>query len=175
MNILLFNAMLLVVILFLLYVLSMVWPPDSPWAPWWKIDKKRSERAAKLAGITKDDVVYELGSGDGEFLLAIAKKTKARAVGIEIDPLRYWISQIRKRIQKADNVQFLKRNFFDVTMKDASIVFVYLVPKALQRLKPKFKKELKSGTKIISYRYQMDLPLVTADHRNKLYVYTIEK
>lgn len=175
MNIFLINGIIVLFILFLLYVLSMVWPPDSPWAPWWKIDKKRSKIAGKLAKITKNDVVYELGSGDGEFLLHIAKEFGARCIGIEIDPLRYWISVIRQKVYRlSGNILFVRRNFHDVSLSDATVIFVYLVPNALKRLKPKLLKELAPGTRIISYRYFMDFPLHAEDKKNQLYVYTVE-
>jgi len=172
---LIINLLLLGSIVFLVLVLSMVWPPDSPWAPWWKIDRKRASAAGKLGKIHKNDVVYELGSGDGEFLLQIAKEYKAKGVGIEIDPLRYWQSKLRAKLHKASSLTFIKQNYNTIALHEATVVFVYLVPRALERLKPKLLKELSPTTRIISYRYKMDLPLLTQDKKNQLYVYTIAK
>ena len=68
----------------------------------------------------------------------------------------------------------LKRgNFFEADISSASVVFVYLVPKAINKLLPKFKKELKKGTKIISCKYEIDLPILKEDKKNKIRVYVI--
>lgn len=170
----LLNASLLLIILFLLLVLSMVWPPDSPWAPWWRTNKKIARAACRLAKISSKDIVYELGSGDGIFLIVVAKEFGARGVGIEIDPLRFLISTIMIRIIRvSDKVIIKRKNFFDEDISEATVIFVYLVPKALERLLPKFKKELKKETRLISYRYEMNLPLIKHDKKNNLRMYKI--
>jgi len=139
----------------------MVWPPDSPWSPWWRTSDKAIRKAFKLAGVKSSDIVYDLGSGDGRTLIIAAKEFGARAVGIEIDPLRSFISTMMIRIIRVDDrVKIIRENFFDVDISDATVIFVYLVPKALKRLKPKFLKELKKGTRIVSIQYEIDLPIV---------------
>lgn len=168
------NVVLLLIIGFLLLLLSMFWPPDSPWAPWWKIDKKTARAVCRFANISSKDIVYELGSGDGTFLDIAAKEFGAKGVGIEIDPLRYLFSKIRFKINGLNKkIKIIKKNFHDVDISSASVIFVYLVPRALGRLKPKFLKELKKGTPIISLKYKMNLPLIKQDKKNKLYLYKI--
>lgn len=168
------NVVLLLVIVFLLVILSMVWPPDSPWAPWWRTNKKIARAACRLAKIGPKDTVYELGSGDATFLIVAAKEFGARGVGIEIDPLRFFISTIMIPIIRAsDKVVIKRKNFFDEDISGATVVFVYLVPKALARLKAKFLKELKPGTKIISYKYRIDLPLVKYDKAQEICLYSM--
>lgn len=165
------TLILFLAIIFLLIILSMVWPPDSPWAPWWKTDKKIARRACLLAKITDKDLVYELGSGEGTFLRVAAKEFGARGVGIEIDPLRYFISTLMIHIIRAsDRITIKRKNFFDEDLSPATVVFVYLVPKALQRLKPKLISELKPGTRIISYKYEIDLPLSKKENDLRLYI-----
>lgn len=170
----LLNVVLLLVIVFLLLVLSMVWPPNSPWAPWWRTNKKIARAACRLAKIGPKDRVYELGSGDATFLIVAAKEFGARGVGIEIDPLRFIISTIMMHIIRVnDKVVIKRKNFFDEDISGATVVFVYLVPKALARLKQKFLKELKPGTKIVSYVYEIDLPLIAKDKKKRISVYKI--
>lgn len=168
------NIVLLLIIGFLFLLLSMFWPPDSPWAPWWRTNKKVARAACKLANISAKDIVYELGSGDGAFLSIAAKEFDARGVGIEIDPLRYLFSKIRFKMNGLDKkIKIIKENFYDINISPATVIFVYLVPRVLEKLKPKFLKELRPGAVIISYKYKINLPLVTYDKTNDLYLYRI--
>lgn len=171
------NLFLFAGVVVLLVMLSMLWPPDSPWAPWWRTSRRIARAMCRMAGVRKTDVIYDLGSGDGSALLTAAEEYGAKGVGIEIDPSRVWISQFRAQFQsEKDKVHFLKQNFFDVELSDATVIFVYLVPKALLRLKFKFAKELTPGTRIVSFRYQIPyLPLVKEDKLHQLYLYKIPK
>jgi len=171
---LLFNFGLILIILFLLFLLSMVWPPDSPWSPWWRTNIKTARIAFKLAGLKKSDTVYELGSGEGTVLITAAKEFGAKGVGIEIDPLRFYLSKFFVwREGLGSKIKLKRGNFFEFDFSNATVVFVYLVPKALIRLLPKFRKELRKGTKIISYKYEMDLRLLKEDRKNEIRVYVI--
>lgn len=168
------NVVLLAIIFFLFFLLSMFWPPDSPWAPWWRTNKKTARAMCRLAKVSKDSVVYDLGCGDGTALSVASEEFGARGVGIEIDPLRYLFSKIRFKINGLNkNVKIIKKNFHKANLSEANIIFVYLVPKALERLKPKLLKELKSGTLLVSFRYKVSLPLVTYDKKNDIYLYKV--
>lgn len=154
----------------------MFWPPDSPWAPWWRTDRKTARAMCRLAKISKKDTIYDLGSGDGTTLIVAAKEFGAKGVGIEIDPLRYLFSKIRFKIDRLDKkIKIIRKNFYDVNLSDASVVFVYLVPRVLEKLKPKFLKELKKGTLLVSFRYKINLPLLNYDKANDIYLYKIKK
>lgn len=159
-----FNLVLLLVIIFLLIVLSMVWPPDSPWAPWWRTSDRKIRKAFKLAGVKKGDIVYDLGSGDGRSVIIAAKEFGAYGIGVEIDPLRFNLSKLLAKFAGVSKqTKFIKKSFFDVNISDADAVFVYLVPKALERLKPKFLKELKKGTRIVSINYEVSLFKISSE------------
>ncbi|MFH1832765.1 MAG: 50S ribosomal protein L11 methyltransferase [Candidatus Levyibacteriota bacterium] len=169
-----FNLVLFTSIIILLIILSMVWPPGSPWAPWWKTSGKTVRKMCKLAKITDKDIVFDLGSGDGTALIIAAKEFEAKGIGIEIDPLRFFISKFLIRINGVSHKVKIKRdNFFNQDLSGASVIFLYLVPKTLNLLLPKFKKELKKGTKLVSYRYEINLPLAKEDKENNLYLYKI--
>ena len=168
------NIVLFLIIVVLFVILSWVWPPDSPWAPWWRTNKETARAICNLARITKDDIVYDLGCGDGTALSVAAGEFGARGVGIEIDPLRYLTSKIRFKINGLNRkIKIVKKNFHNADISKASVVFVYLVPKALERLRPKFEKELKKGTRIVSFRYEIKLPLKEYDKENDIRLYII--
>ncbi len=120
--------------------------------------------------------MYELGSGNGTTLSIAAKEFGAKGVGIEIDPLRVWISKFFLKYHKIKNVTIFRKSFFDVDLSDATIVYVYLVPKTLRKLKGKFLSELKPGTRVISLIYPITyLPIIGEDKENRLVMYEIPK
>lgn len=158
----------------LIFLLSMVWPPDSPWSPWWRTNKRIARLQCKLAKISKDDIVYDLGSGDGTMLITAAKEFGAKGVGVEIDLLRYWISKLRLHLNNlSKKIKIVRKNFFDADVSKATVVVMYLIPKTLNRLKPKLLKELKPGTRIVTFVYKIDLPIIAKDIENEIYVYKI--
>ena len=175
MGFILFNIFLLFGIFLLLLLLSAVWPPDSPWSPWWKTDEQTSRSIGKLADIKKGDILYELGSGNGTTLFIAAKEFGARGVGIEIDPLRAVISRILLRFHGvAGKVRIHKKSFFDADISDATVIYVYLIPKALKKLQKKFENELQPGTRLVSLVYPIPyLPLKKEDQKQKLFLYII--
>jgi predicted RNA methylase len=161
-------------ILFLLY--SMIWPPDSPWSPWWQTPTSAAVVMADLANITEDDIIYDLGSGDATALITAAKLNGARGVGVEIDPSRVLVSRIAVKLNRVDRkIKIVRKNFFDVDISEATVIYMYLVPKAIEKLKPKLLKELQPGTKIVTFVYKTDFPLIAEDKKNEVYVYEIPK
>jgi len=173
---LLTSLVILITLVLLFFLLSMVWPPDSPWSPWWRTDNKRARLICKLAKVNDKDVVYDLGSGDGALLITAAKEYGARAVGVEIDPLRVIISRLVVLFAgQSGKVKIVRENFFGADINDATVVFMYLIPKTLARMKPKLLKELKPGTKIVTFVYKIDLPIIEEDLKNEIYLYKIPK
>jgi cyclopropane fatty-acyl-phospholipid synthase-like methyltransferase len=169
-----FSVFLFLAIIFLLFLLSMIWPPDSPWAPWWRTSEKTARKMCELANINNKDIVYDLGSGEGTALIIASKEFGAKGVGIEIDPTRFLYSKLLLKKHKLSNSVIIKRgNIFHEDLSNATVVFVYLIPKTLDKLLPKFRKELKKGTKIVSFRYAINLPLKKYDKENNLKMYVI--
>jgi len=110
----------------------------------------------EVAKVTKTDVVYDLGSGDGRIPVTAAKKYGARAVGIDIDPQR--IKEANANAQSAgvtDKVKFLNQDLFTTDISEASVVTLYLLPSLNVKLMPKLMKELKPGTRIVSHAFDM--------------------
>jgi len=112
----------------------------------------------KLANVTKDDVVYDLGCGDGKIVIAAAKQFGAHGVGIDIDPKRISESNANaKAAGVADRVQFILGDIFDPNVKigDATVVTLYLLPSLNDKLQPRLKAELKPGTRVVSHSFAM--------------------
>lgn len=109
-----------------------------------------------LAGVTKNDMVYDLGCGDGRIVITAAKKHGARGVGVDIDPER--IKEANANAQQAgvgDRVKFLEQDLFQTDFKPASVVTLYLLPDINLKLRPKLQSELKPGTRIVSHAFDM--------------------
>lgn len=110
----------------------------------------------KLAKVTKNDVVYDLGCGDGRIVITAAKEYGATGIGIDIDPER--IKEANKNAQEAkvkNKVKFVKGDLFDADLSKASVVMLYLLPSVNLKLRPKLLKELKTGTRIVSHAFDM--------------------
>lgn len=170
----LLDLAILIAIVFLIIALSWIWPPNSPWAPWWRTKRKTAVAAFKLAKVDKHDIVYELGSGEATALIVASKNFSAKGVGIEIDPIRFYLSRFtifRKGLSK--EIKLIRGDMFQQDLSGATVVYVYLVPKTLNKLIPKFRKELKKGTPIVSYKYEMKLSLKKIDEKNELRLYII--
>jgi SAM-dependent methyltransferase len=109
----------------------------------------------RLAEVTRNDVVYDLGSGDGRIPLAAARDFGARAVGIEID--QYLVTQsteTARRAGLADRVRFEVQDIFVADFREATVVTLYLSPEFNQRLRPKL-QAMKPGTRVVSQRHDM--------------------
>ena len=107
-----------------------------------------------LAGVTRDDVVYDLGCGDGRIIIAAAKEFGARGVGVDLDPQRIREAQANAvRAGVADRVSFSVRDIFETDIKPATMVTLFLSPEVNARLRPKLTTELKPGSRIVSHRY----------------------
>ena len=109
----------------------------------------------KLAGVKANDMVIDLGCGDGRIVIAAAQKYGARGMGIDLNPER--IKEANENAQKAGvkRVQFIEKNLFDADLREASVVTLYLLPEVNRRLRPKLLKELKPGTRIVSHSFDM--------------------
>ena len=127
-------------------------PPDIHWVP---TPDPVVDGMLKLAKVSKTDVVYDLGCGDGKIVIAAAK-LGARGVGVDIDPQR--IKEANANAEKAgvtDRVKFILGDIFDpnVSISDATVVTLYLLPSLNGKLQPRLQAELKPGTRVVSHAF----------------------
>jgi SAM-dependent methyltransferase len=108
------------------------------------------------ARVTSADIVYDLGSGDGRIVIAAAKKFGARGVGIEINPQLVAESKANARAAAVSHVvQFIEGDLFTADFSAATVVALYLSPSLNERIKPRLLRELRPGTRVVSYVYDM--------------------
>ena len=111
----------------------------------------------KVAKVGKDDVLYDLGSGDGRIPITAAQKYGiARGIGIDINPQR--IKEANENLRKAgvgERVRFVNADLFESDLSDATVITLYLLPELNLKLLPKLLKEVKPGTRIVSHAFDM--------------------
>ncbi len=110
----------------------------------------------RMAQIKEDDVLYDLGSGDGRIPIAAAKQYGIRAIGIEIDPkLITEAEENARRANVSSLVSFRNDDMFRTSLRDATVVTLYLSEKLNVLLRPKLLRELRPGTRIVSHDFRM--------------------
>ena len=108
----------------------------------------------KLARVTPDDVVYDLGSGDGRIVVLAAQKYGARGVGIELDARLVLISrQVAREGEVEDRVTFAQGDLFAADLSKATVVTLWLSETVNARLEEKLKRELKPGARVVSHQF----------------------
>jgi SAM-dependent methyltransferase len=108
----------------------------------------------RLARVGPDDVVYDLGSGDGRIVIAAARDFGARGVGIELDPdLVTEAARNARRARVDERTRFLRQDIFDADITEATVVTLYLWPEVNLRLRPKLLSQLRPGSRIVSHDF----------------------
>jgi SAM-dependent methyltransferase len=138
-------------------------PPNAPYQKAYEFDvpyvptaQPVVEKMLQMAAVTKDDVVYDLGCGDGRIVITAAKVHGARGIGVDIDPVR--IKESKANALEAavtDRVKFVQRDLFKMDLKEATVVTLYLLPEINLKLRPKLFRELRPGTRIVSHDFDM--------------------
>jgi predicted O-methyltransferase YrrM len=110
----------------------------------------------KMAEVKGDDVLYDLGSGDGRIPIEAAKRFGTRGVGIDLNPQR--IKEANANAQSAgvtEKVRFIEGDIFKSDFREATVVSLYLLPAINLQLKPQLLEQLKPGTRVVSHNYDM--------------------
>ena len=110
----------------------------------------------RIAKVQADDVIYDLGCGDGRIVITAAQEYGARGIGIDIDPQR--IREANENARQAgvtDRVRFLNEDLFEADISQATVVTLYLLESLNEKLRPKLLRELRPGTRIVSHDFKM--------------------
>ena len=128
-------------------------PLDVPYVP---THESLVDEMLSMARVGANDVLYDLGSGDGRIVITAARKFGTRGVGYDLDPDR--VSEARENARRAgvtDRVRFEQQDIFTAKFADATVITMYLLPDVNMRLRPKLLSELKPGTRIVSHNYDL--------------------
>ncbi|MDN4039327.1 class I SAM-dependent methyltransferase [Massilia sp. YIM B02443] len=130
-------------------------PPrlDVPYVP---TPQEVVDKMLDLAKVGKNDVLYDLGCGDGRIVVTAAKERGARGTGIDLDPAR--IAEARENAKKAgvsERASFRVGDLFKTDVSSATVVTLYLLPTVNAKLRPQLWKQLKVGTRVVSHAFDM--------------------
>jgi len=126
---------------------------DVPYVP---TNPEVVDAMLSLANVGKNDLLYDLGCGDGRIVVTAAKKYGATGVGVDLDPQR--IKEANENAQKegvTDKVKFINSDLFKVDFSKASVVTLYLLPNVNLKLRPKLLASLKPGSRVVSHAFTM--------------------
>jgi len=157
-------------IIVLILAISVAWT-NFVGAPWVPTSMGMVNKMLKLAEVGPDDIVYDLGCGDGRTIITAAWRYGARAIGVEIDPLRYiWCQLLITILGLRKRVRIIYGNFFKQDLSEATVVTCYLLQNTNSKLEEKFKRELRIGTWVVSNTFTfLGLHFVRQDGDARLY------
>ncbi len=142
---------------------------DAPnLAPYVPTPQDVVDRMLTLAGVTRADVVYDLGCGDGRIVISAAQLFGARGVGVDIDPVRIAESNANaKRAGVAHLVSFKLQDALATDVSDATVVTLYLLSSSNLKLRPMLTKQLRPGSRIVAHAFAMgDWPAEKVENFN---------
>lgn len=113
---------------------------------------KAVHKVLKAAKIKKNDVIYDIGAGDGRFVHFAAKDYGAKATGFELNPFVYYLAKLRQKFWGWKG-KMIRADFTKHSIADADIIVCYMMPNTLKKFQKKFEAELKKGTKVVSYAF----------------------
>ncbi|MDJ0567560.1 MAG: methyltransferase domain-containing protein [Pleurocapsa sp. MO_192.B19] len=129
---------------------------DAPSVPFVPTPENVVNQMLELANVSSDDILYDLGSGDGRIPITAAEKYGTRSTGVEIDP--ELVRRSRENAESAnvaDNVEFLQQDLFEIDLSEATVVTLYLLPDVNLELRSKLLQELEPGTRVVSHDFNM--------------------
>ncbi|HEY0844418.1 MAG TPA: class I SAM-dependent methyltransferase [Noviherbaspirillum sp.] len=150
-------------------------PLDVPYVP---TPQNVVNRMLQMAAVTRKDLLYDLGCGDGRMVVTAAKRYGARGVGIDLDPERVAEAKANARRAKvSDRTTFLVQDLFQSDFSDANVVTLYLLNSINRQLRPQLWRQLKVGTRVVSHAFDMgdEWPPDETDvvERSNIYFWTI--
>ncbi len=153
--------------------------PALQGAPFVPTPKSIIRKALKFANLKPGESLYDLGSGTGKVLVIGAKEFGAKVVGFEFSAFLFLISKLNFFFHRIKGNIYCQ-DFFKANLSNADVIFLFLTPRILAKLEEKFAKELKPGTRIVSFSSPLSswkpsqtIPLLERKNKINLYLYSI--
>ena len=138
-----------------LTALILLAPPQSL-APYFPTAEDVVDRMLALAKIQKEDVVLDLGCGDGRIPIRAAQKYGARGIGVDIDPKLLEVAKANARAVGVENlVEFRLEDAMSTDLSKASVVTLYLLSSSNAKLRPRLQEQLRPGSRVVSHAFSM--------------------
>ena len=169
-----FSTLLLI---FFILLAGMTIIPVFFGAPWHPLSDENIDRIIKFAGLRPGEKFYDLGSGDGRVLIAASKKKFVRGVGVEIDPIKVWLSRFFIMAGKlTSRISIHRANMFGFDVSEADVIYLYLTHQALDRLFPEILDRMKPSARIVCYRFCIrNLEPTKINEDKNLFLYNLTK
>lgn len=168
------NIVLLIVLGIVGIVFACVILPYFFGAFWYPTPKRKVKKMLHLAKLKPGEVVYDLGCGDGRIVITAVKEFNAKAVGIDIDPLKIFFVKLKVKLLKlGKEIRLICGNFFKHNLNSADVITIYLSQMANNKLISKLAVELKEGARVVSHGFILydKFELINHDPEDRIYVY----
>jgi cyclopropane fatty-acyl-phospholipid synthase-like methyltransferase len=174
MTVTILSALLLI---FFILLAGMAIIPVFFGAPWHPLSDENIDRIIKFAGLRPGEKLYDLGSGDGRVLIAASKNKFVRGVGVEIDPIKVWLSRYFIMTEKlTSKIKINRGNMYSFDVSEADVIYLYLTHQALDRLFPEVLDRMKPSARIVCYRFCIrNLEPTKINEDQNLFLYNLTK
>ena len=133
-----------------------LWYSLKKGAPWWPTPARRTRALLRAADVKPGELVVDAGCGDGRVLLVAAREFSARGLGIEIHPVLVWIARLRLFAARLSaQVTIQRADLFSVDLRSADVLFLFLLQETNVALQEKLRRELRPGTRVVSYAFTL--------------------
>ena len=162
----------IIMLIIIIIAILIAWPhlKGAPWIPS-RMNKVRE--MLSLAEIEPEEIIYDLGCGDGRIIISAVRKYQAKAVGIEINLILYlWCQFLISVLGLRKRIRVIYGNFFKEDLSKADIVVCYLLQETNDRLEEKLIYELKPSARVVSNSFSFHkLRVISEDSEKKIYIY----
>lgn len=146
---------LIIVFSICLYLISLIYS-SLKGAPYVPTSNKLISDILLKASMQPEKIFIELGCGDGRIVRRAVREYYVKGIGVDINRLLTINSQIQAKISGLKNIIFKTNNIFDISLNTADYLYIFLMPKLIEKLKPKMEHELKSGALVISHGFEVN-------------------
>ncbi len=150
--------------------------PSVTGAPWVPTSRKLVTKVLEMAKLKPNELLYDLGSGDGRIVITAARDFGVRTVGIEIDPFRALYSRLKiSQLHLKDKARIVRGSFYKIDLRNADVVILYLEQQTNNRLRSKLERELtKPDCRVVSVIFEFEgWQVINQDAEELIHVYKL--